>query len=334
MDSEGNTPHPLGRQDLLMASRRKSSPKTQTLVALALDDNMVYAFFILVHSLAIRTQRPFSLVVGHFTGRLAPGHQSLIRDFVAHLDIPLDLRELTPNPLFSERRHLTITTFSKFILSDEIPQAHLWIDLDTVARSGWDEFFDHLDRAPGSAKLVVADKLMSRHTRFDGFNAGVLGWTAEPRAEWLNALASLPERRFSSEQFLFNTLYTDTTHSVDVRFNFLSSWHDESAELSRSAIVHYSGPIKPWHLAPRHRETWKEINPSWQYWFDAEEDLLKELEGSIFMSPLRRLKRKALFSGRLHTGKGALASWVMRFLAVAGPLGSPIVALIKRRSRV
>ncbi len=39
------------------------------------------------------------------------------------------------------------------------------------------------------------------------------------------------------------------------------------------------------------------------------------------LATLHGLRRSALFSGRLHAGKGALAGWVMRFLAVAGPVG-------------
>ena len=315
-----------------MASRPKSSASEPHVVALALDDNMVYAFFVLVHSLASNATQPFSLIVGHFSGRLADHHQVLIRDFARLRDIPCELRELTPNPLFTERRHLTITTFSKFVISDEVPNPHRWIDLDTVARSGWDEFFDYLQAAPKNAALVVAEKLQSPHTRFEGFNAGILGWTAKPRADWLPALASLPEKRFSSEQFLFNTLYADSAHPIDVRFNFLSSWHAHAAELEKSAIIHYSGPIKPWHLATRHRNAWNRINPSWAYWFDAESSLVAILKGSPLETALRKLQRQALFSGRLHTGKGALAGWVMRFLAIAGPLGDPLVWLLKRRS--
>ena len=315
-----------------MASRDQVSPRRQHLVALALDDNMVYAFFVLVHSLVSNATKPFSLVVGHFTGRLAQEHQALIRDFAEHWGIPFDLRELTPNPLFTERRHLTITTFSKFVISDEIPDPHLWIDLDTLAREGWDGFYTYLDSAPESAGLVVAEKLQSPHTRFDGFNAGILGWTGKPRAEWLPALASLPEKRFSSEQFLFNTLYADSAHAIDVKFNFLSSWHAQTGELERSAIIHYSGPVKPWHLARRHRKAWAGINPSWEYWFDAESRLLEDVKDSTLEESVIRLRRHALFSGRLHTGKGALAGWVMRFLAVAGPLGSPIVSFLKSRT--
>ena len=315
-----------------MASRPKSSSNKSHLIALALDDNMVYAFFVLVHSLLSNATQPFALIVGHFSGRLAANHQALIREFATHLQIPCELRELTPNPLFTERRHLTITTFSKFVISDEVTTPHLWIDLDTVARAGWDEFFDHLPAAPKNAALVVAEKLQSPHTRFEGFNAGILGWTAKPRADWLPALASLPEKRFSSEQFLFNTLYADSAYPIDVKFNFLSSWHAHTEELERSAIVHYSGPLKPWHLTKRHRKAWNGVNPSWSYWFDAESALLRNPKVSSLGTALHKLQRQALFSGRLHTGKGALAGWVMRFLAIAGPLGDPLVWLLKRRT--
>ena len=315
-----------------MPSRPKSPSSKARIVALALDDNMVYAFFVLVHSLTSNAKQPFSLIVGHFSGRLAAKNQALIQEFAILMNIPCELRELTPNPLFTERRHLTITTFSKFVISDAVTEPHLWIDLDTVAREGWDEFFDHLHGAPKDAALVVVEKLQSPHTRFEGFNAGILGWTAKPRADWLPALASLPEKRFSSEQFLFNTLYADSAHAIDVKFNFLSSWHAHATELERSAIIHYSGPIKPWHLAPRHRKAWAGINPSWQYWYASESRLLDDLKDSALERPVNQLRRQALFSGRLHTGKGALAGWVMRFLAVAGPLGDPLVGLIKNRT--
>lgn len=315
-----------------MASRPRTSSKKANQVALALDDNMVYAFFVLVHSLVRNAWHPFSLKVGFFTGRLSALHQGLILEFGQQLEIPLTLRELSPHPLFTERRHLTITTFSKFVISDEVPEPHLWIDLDTVARSGWDEFFECLYSAPKSSGLVVAEKLQSPHTRFEGFNAGVLGWTSKARADWLPALASLPEKRFSSEQYLFNTLYKDSAHPIDVKFNFLSSWHAHRKEMERSAIIHYSGPVKPWHLARRHRSAWNSINPSWDYWFDAEESLLAEIRNTSLESSLVTLRRKALFSGRLHTGKGALAGWVMRFLAVAGPLGDPLVFMLARRA--
>jgi lipopolysaccharide biosynthesis glycosyltransferase len=312
-------------------SIQKNPVQEKRIVALALDDQMVYAFFVLVHSLVTTNRHPFHLIVGYFEGRLSLAHQKLMAAFLDHLGQSAEIRELVPHPLFTERRHLTITTFSKFVISDAVQDAHLWIDLDTIARAGWDDFFEPLNSAPSTVALVVASKLESPHTRFDGFNAGVLGWTRAPREEWLPELANLPEKRFSSEQHLFNILYKENCHKVDVRFNFLSSWHEQSQELARASIIHYSGPLKPWHLARRHAKAWALINPSWSAWFDGETKFLEDIAGTLLEGPLKELRRKAVFSGRLHTGKGALAGWVLRGLAVLGTLGNPVVWWLARR---
>lgn len=313
-----------------MNQELKASPTN--IVAVALDDHMVYAFFVLVHSLTSTQKKPFHLVVGHFTGRLSPNNIALMEVFLESQQLTYQLKELTPHELFTERRHLTITTFSKFVISDDLPSAHLWIDLDTVAMAGWDDIFVDIHGAGTKVPLVVAKKIESPHTRFDGFNAGVLGWTQSPRKPWLDELGNLPEKRFSSEQYLFNTLYRDNNLVVDSRFNFLSSWHAHEIERNRASIFHYSGPIKPWHLNRRHRSAWRHINPTWEAWFQAEELLLSDtsFDGA---KPLKKLARQALTSGRLHTGKGALAGWFMRLLVFAGPLGDPLVWWLTQRAK-
>jgi len=80
-------------------------------VTMALDDHMVFAFCVLTHSLSKTAQSPFELVVGFFPEKLSPINQDLIRSFLSSLSIHHDLRELQPHPLFTERRHLTMTTF-------------------------------------------------------------------------------------------------------------------------------------------------------------------------------------------------------------------------------
>ena len=315
-----------------MNLKKKAAGADEHIVAVALDDVMVYGFFVLVHSLAKNSHAPFRLLVGHFTSRLSEANQKLIVAFLHELGIENEMLELTPHPLFTERRHLTITTFSKFVISDQIAAPHLWLDLDTVAREGWDDIFTPLFAATDSTSLVVAEKLESPHTRFDGFNAGVLGWTRAKRADWVPALASLPEKRFSSEQYLFNTLYSAAFEKVDVRFNFLSSWHEQRPQLERASIIHFSGPIKPWHLLRRHTKAWERINPSWAAWFAAEKTMLDGSQSAMLAKPIQHLARQALFSGRLHTGKGALAGWFMRMLVILGPLGDPLVWMLQSRS--
>lgn len=313
-----------------MANIHKTS--SEHIVAVALDDVMVYAFFVLVNSLRATAEARFTLLVGHFHGRLSVKNQRLIGAFLEKLNVEFQVMELTPHPLFTERRHLTITTFSKFVISDQVNKPHLWLDLDTIAREGWEDIFAPLLDAPESISLIVAEKLASPHTRFDGFNAGVLGWTASARKDWVPALAALPEKRFSSEQYLFNTLYGESHQAIDTRFNFLSSWHENTAQLKRASIIHYAGPIKPWHLLRRHKKAWEGINASWSEWFRAEETMLVAVAETPLSAQLRKLSHQALFSGRLHTGKGALAGWVMRVLTLLGPVGDPVVWLLARRS--
>jgi len=313
-----------------MTTPGPSSPHTN-IVTMALDDHMLYAFCVLTHSMKNSARLPFDILVGFFPGKLAEQNQRTINEFLDFLDIPHEVKELQPNDLFTERRHLTMTTFSKFVLSDHLAAAHLWLDIDTIARPGWDGLLKEIETAASDASLVVAEMLPGPQTRFAGFNAGVLGWTSAPRADWEPELANMPQKRFSSEQFLFNTLYGNSSKKVDSSYNFLSSWFKNKKKLASSKIIHFSGPIKPWHLPRRHRKAWLDINGSWEYWFSAEDQLLHDLPPDPLRGELVRASKRALFSGRLHTGKGALAGWVMRALSLLGPLGHPFVALIVRR---
>jgi lipopolysaccharide biosynthesis glycosyltransferase len=312
-----------------VAFDRTNTPKN--LVALALDDKMLYGFLVLAYSLVKTARKDIFLLVGYFPEKLSQANVDLLSTFLDWLGVDYDVVRYLPHALFSERRHLTMTTFLKFVISDELPRPHLWLDIDTVVTSGWDELFDAIDTAAPEAALIVAEKIEGPQTRFEGFNAGVLGWTKAPRQEWYATLSSLPEKRFSSEQFLFNTLYQGKTQRVSSQFNFLSSWHQEFDKDNPPRVVHFSGPLKPWHLHRAHSRNWEGINSTWSLWFQAEEDLLREIRRTPLVNRVNSAARTALFSGRLHTGKGSAASWVLRLLALLGPLGAPVVwALVAR----
>ena len=49
-----------------MPSTQKNSVQEKRIVAIALDDQMVYAFFVLVNSLVTTNRHPFELIVGYF----------------------------------------------------------------------------------------------------------------------------------------------------------------------------------------------------------------------------------------------------------------------------
>jgi len=309
------------------------STASKNIVALALDDRMVLGFLVLAHATVRTAATPPFLIVAYFEGELSSKNQVFVDRFLQWLGVDYRLVAYVADPLFSERRHLTKTTFSKFVIADEVTTAHLWLDIDTIVVAGWDDIFQALRDAPPGVSLVVAEKIVSPHTKFEGFNAGVLGWTGYARKPWKEALAALPPKRFSSEQYLFNTLYLDTVSRVGCEYNFLSSWHEHLREHSSPRIVHFSGPVKPWHLHRVHVDAWEGINSTWKLWFHAEAVLLDEVAGTPLEKTLSKERRRALFSGRLHVGKGAGASWIMRVLALLGNLGSPLVGMIRARAK-
>ena len=310
----------------------KYSSRPPNTVAVAADDRMIYGLLVLASALARTAQSPFRLVIGYFPQELSKPRRSLISDYLSSQGVEHRFIESSPHKLFTERRHLTITTFAKFAISDSLPDPHLWLDIDTIVRPGWDDLCEVVASTPPIASLVVARKIESHHTRFQGFNAGVLGWTSAPRKAWVESLAQLPKKRFSSEQYLFNTLYGDDVFRVESCYNFLSSWHKELTHHPEPRIIHYSGPVKPWHLPRRHAPAWHTINPTWDFWFGAELEFLEEISLSPLESVVLREKRRALFSGRLHAGKGALAGWFMRLLSLIGPLGTLLVKGIQKRA--
>ena len=81
---------------------------------------MVYGFLVLAHALVSTSRNKASFLIGFFEGQLSTKNQELVRRYLDWLGWDFDLRALTPNELFTERRHLTMTTFSKFILADDL----------------------------------------------------------------------------------------------------------------------------------------------------------------------------------------------------------------------
>lgn len=305
----------------------------KNVVVLALDNKMVYGFQVLIQTLVSTSQTNIFVLVGHLEGRLSSANKAHVQMVLEWCQVDHEIVEYPLHELFTERRHLTATTFLKFVISDELRRPHLWLDIDTIVTPGWDTLFEEIARAPRGVGIVVAEKLEGPNTRFEGFNAGVLGWTSTAREQWIDALRDLPEKRFSSEQYLFNTLYSDKTSSVEASYNFLSSWHEDLDGTTLPKVIHYSGPLKPWHLHRAHTANWRGINPTWDIWFAAESEALRSLRGSSLLRSTKRHAHRALFSGRLHMGKGAGASWFLRVLAMLGWAGKPLSWALAKRAK-
>lgn len=315
-------------------TRRASGKKN--LLTVAVDDNMAFPLCVVLSSMKRHAASPFSLVVGHLQGSLTDENLRLIKEVAETLGIPVVFRELEPDALFISQGHISPTTFTKFLLSDAIPDSHLWVDADTIVHSGWDQLFDLVRSAPATAELVVAQRGYRGNksvTRTDdpsllAFNAGVLGWPNAPRRPWRDALAVL-DSFATQEQYLLNHLYSGATFAVPESYNTLTYRVDRVPPGEIPFILHFAGAHKPWHLHRSLSHLCEEYGCPWALWFLEERYLFENMTNSSLRGRLRRAQKKALESSRFRPGRDFSGLNLVTTLRLMGPFKVPLTRLLR-----
>jgi len=316
------------------------SPESTRIVSGATDDHMVYGLLVWASSLAESASSPFHLVVAFFEETLSAENIDLIDAVLDTLGVEHSFLPLTLDDRFQAQGHISPTTFTKFLIADELPQAHLWIDVDTTATEGWDELFAVVDNPSLPHDLIVAERGdKKKHVLSSGsnpsdlpFNAGVLGWPSTPRRDWTSALAEAGDVP-TIEQYVFNVLYSTSCMKVPESFNTLTYRVDSFATSPIPKITHYAGAHKPWHLPRRFAGLCAEHECPWSLWFVAERALMSSLRGTDVSGRVIALSAKALSSGVLRFRRDHSGLWLLRLLDVLGPLGWGIVHAAKPFSR-
>lgn len=299
-------------------------------VVCAIDSQMTYALVVLLGSLQRTSTQSFRVTVGFLDDSLPQADRDVVSEAAQALGVTLDFLPLPNNPLFISQGHISPTTFAKFLLADSIPEPHLWIDADTIALPGWDSITESVLQSNESEGLVVAE----RGTGSGGpskdlpFNAGVLGWPRGARRDWVAPLSAMDAVE-TQEQALFNALYAATARYVSEKFNTLTYRLDQLDDDDLPFIIHYAGAHKPWHLSTRLAHYCVEARCPWAVWFQAESALLTELSHQPVSATLRKLSEKARWSGTLRWRRDHSGIWLLRKLAILGPLAPLAVGLLR-----
>ena len=302
-------------------------------VVCAIDSNMAYALVVLVSSLSHTASGPFDLTVGYLDDTLPEGDRDFVSLACANLGVAVRFMPLANDERFITQGHISPTTFAKFLLADALPEAHLWMDADTIALPGWDSVFTTIHQATPDEGLVVAHRGSSTaHTTEKNpadlaFNAGVLGWPAGKRRNWQEPLDSL-EIVDTQEQFLFNLLYAPTATFVSERFNTLTYRIDTIPSTDPPFVIHYAGAHKPWHLRRALSHHCTDYHCPWSAWFYAERRFLERIEGTPLRQELARRQSHALHTGRIRWRRDHSGYLLLRLLTALGALSTPLVALL------
>ncbi len=319
------------------SARRRND---KNLVVGAIDDNMVYPLLVWAFSLHTTALAPPHIVIGFLTGHLSERNRKVVGRILTYLGASHEFLELAPDARFITQGHISPTTFTKFLLADEITDQNVWIDVDTVATKGWDSIFDVIAQSPEEAKLVVAERGNggSRHPKEIVkpsdlvFNAGVLGWPARPRLPWSEQLDSV-EMAETQEQFLFNALYASHIAQIPETYNTLTYRKDHVRDTAPPFIVHYAGAHKPWHMPRRFSRVCTSYGCPWSLWFHAEENMVGVISHSPHVNEVHELKNKALTSGAIGKSRDYSGRALLRTLQKLGFLGWLLIFVAKPFSR-
>ena len=314
------------------ASTKGVSRKNGHHVVCAVDSQMVYGLSVMMSSLVDHARSQFRITIGYLDGRLSDNDREFLSQLSEKLGIPVNFLSLPNKDVFITQGHISPTTFAKFLLGDEIPSPHLWMDADTVALAGWDEIFATIEASGEKEGLVVAERGSSSRThQFKPsdlpFNAGVLGWPAAKRRDWETPLASLPLVD-TQEQYLFNQLYAETAARVSEKFNMLTYRIDTLDSENLPHIIHYAGAHKPWHMRRDLVPSCEKHQCPWSPWFEAERAMLEKLKGTSLGKKVAEYQHNALVSGKIRWRRDHSGYNMLRFLTVLGPLASAAVRLL------
>ncbi len=188
---------------------------------------------------------------------------------VHHIELDVvavsELAALYSDGLLIDSDYITHFTYAKLLLADRLPHLNdvLYLDVDTLIRAPLDGLLSWELRHPLAAveELGRNSRRMFGTSREPYFNAGVLRMSLERMRQeriWEQAkelLTTRPGLRFQDQDVL-NLLFRDGFDLLPLTYNVFDSLASENRDLWNlrdPAIVHFAGPVKPWHSAAKSR---------------------------------------------------------------------------------
>lgn len=243
-------------------------------VALTFDDNFWAPAYATMRSVCLFTHRRDELVFHLFHRTLTAAHKADLEKILEEFPVALRWYDLDQSAMFRdiaarmpENKRLSNIVYARLLIDRLVgPDVEriLYLDCDMLVREDIGFLFD-LDlegnaiaavRDPVGALITGQRDLRKNRDIFDPadpyFNAGlvlidVAQWReADIVGRMEAAYASGVMQRIYYDQDLLNLIFKNNWLVLPPRWNTIDAHY--SHEASDPAILHYTGPFKPWHL--------------------------------------------------------------------------------------
>ena len=249
-------------------------PDTKIHIALAFDDNFWAPAYAVMRSVCLFTRRRSDLVFHLIHQPITPEHRADIEQISAEFGATLVWHDLTKSELFESivarvpaNDQWTSVVYGRLLIDTLVgPEVKrvIYLDCDMLVRAPIEELYGvDLNGFPIGAvrdtagALIVGGKdIKNNRDIFDPadpyFNSGMLvididKWRAmDIPARIEELIASGTMARLYYDQDALNLLFKNNWQPLPPRWNTIDARHPH--EGLDPAILHYTGPFKPWHL--------------------------------------------------------------------------------------
>ena len=240
------------------------------LIATSCDDRYLWPWACSVYSAVVHSGRPLRLQIVNVNGLLSARGQRIAKDLLSLLQVDGEVTDMSLALETDFRFQWNATVYARLGLLDVLEERFMWLDSDTILRSGWSNIFAEADRKMLDSNIVACAVLDCSATldelRASGsnsafqasqgsyVNAGI--FMADPirwrncgnDVRWRELVTAQTELGFIyGDQDILNFLLAGKIGILPSRFNHIVSEVSTGTEV----ILHYAGAPKPWRLSEK-----------------------------------------------------------------------------------
>lgn len=233
---------------------------SKAVVVFVADDNYVHPLLHAIHNAVLRAQRNHQYVI--FTEGFSPSNLKLIQSQTRMLDVSVEVERIPIDRSHFDNGHISRASMIRLKIPDYVQQNFVYLDLDLLLKSGWDEVIGNIPRQHvlGARRHWGMEEVdwmrSSNHAvkRSQGryFNAGVLtvNYDLWKLRGWSNKVSEATQQYSElgfqwSDQCILNYVAEGNYEQLPEMYNCNAG----ERIIGSPVIIHFAGSQKPWSLS-------------------------------------------------------------------------------------